>query len=200
MMLSRSTNTCLSKVFNSICTKNISVSRVPHLTYTQSQYIRHHTPHKTSQSSHASSSEPLVAAGSAELIVAGGSTEVVGSATGVEAGGSMEEVVSTPASALVATGSDAAVVSTGSALEVVATGSALEVATVLPLGAAAAGWLASSALVHPVFFVIAAGQATCSKDTVGLSAPSNHPNRKLQPAWRASGKVEQSVAEETPPY
>jgi hypothetical protein len=73
-------------------------------------------------------------------------------------------------------------------------------ATALPLTAATAGKLESSALKHPVFAVRAAGQATCSKDTVGLSAPSNQPNRQSQPAWSASGKLAQSEAAVTPPY
>jgi hypothetical protein len=73
-------------------------------------------------------------------------------------------------------------------------------AIALPLTAATAGKLESSALTQPVFAVRAAGQATCSKDTVGLSAPSNQPNRQSQPAWSASGRLAQSEAAVTPPY
>jgi uncharacterized protein with beta-barrel porin domain len=51
-------------------------------------------------------------------------------------------------------------------------------ATALPLTAATAGKLESSALTQPVFAERAAGQATCSKDIVGLSAPSNQSNRQ----------------------
>lgn len=61
--------------------------------------------------------------------------------------------------------------------EVLATGE--EEAEALP--DAPAGMLESSALLHPVLLVNAAGHSTCLKSTVGLSAPSNHPNLKLQP-------------------
>jgi len=49
---------------------------------------------------------------------------------------------------------------------------------VLPLGESAAGKLKSSALVQPVFALRAAGQDTCSNETVGLSAPPNQSNRQ----------------------
>lgn len=104
----------------------------------------------------------------------------VGSAAVVVAGGSATELVaSTPESALVATGSLALEVAIGSALALVL---ATTAATVLPLGAETDGSLASSALIQPVFAVRAAGQATCVKETVGLSAPSNQPKRQLQPS------------------
>lgn len=47
--------------------------------------------------------------------------------------------------------------------------------------ASGAGMLESSALLHPVLLVNAAGHSTCLKSTVGLSAPSNQLNLKLQP-------------------
>jgi len=53
-----------------------------------------------------------------------------------------------------------------------------EATIVLPLGEAGAGELPSSALTHPVFFVSSAGQATCSKSTVGLSLPPNQSKRQ----------------------
>lgn len=132
----------------------------------------------------------LVATGTAWLVEAIGITDSVVSATGLAL------VVTETASLVDATG--LALVDSGSALEVVST-TALE-ATALPLGAGAAGSLVSSARIHPEFLVMAAGQATCVKETVGLSHPANQSNRQLQPAWRASGKEEQSVAAEIPPY
>lgn len=39
----------------------------------------------------------------------------------------------------------------------------------------------SSARTQPDFAVIAAGQVTCSKETVGLSEPSNQSKRQSQP-------------------
>jgi hypothetical protein len=69
--------------------------------------------------------------------------------------------------------------------DVVATPSIAEVATLLaeaitalPLADGAAGALGSSALTQPVFAVMAAGQATCVNDTVGLSAPMNQSKRQ----------------------
>lgn len=45
-----------------------------------------------------------------------------------------------------------------------------------------AGIAALSARTQPVFAVNAAGHATCSKSTVGLSEPPNQSKRQLQPA------------------
>jgi len=53
-----------------------------------------------------------------------------------------------------------------------------EATTELPLAAGAAGALVSSALTQPVLAVRAAGQATCVKDTLGLSAPMNQSKRQ----------------------
>lgn len=69
-----------------------------------------------------------------------------------------------------------------------------------PLPPAALGALESSALVQPLLAVMAAGHATCLKETVGLSAPLNQSKRQLQPAWRAAGKPEHEDDEEMPPY
>ena len=52
---------------------------------------------------------------------------------------------------------------------------------------------------HWLFSVIAAGQATCRNETLGLSAPWNQSNRQLQPALRAEGKFEQADLDEIPP-
>lgn len=79
--------------------------------------------------------------------------------------------------------------------EVLATGEA----DALP-EASGAGMLESSALLHPVLLVNSAGQLTCLKLTVGLSAPSNQSNLKLQPGLRASGKAAQEETAATPPY
>jgi hypothetical protein len=62
------------------------------------------------------------------------------------------------------------------------------------------GILESSVLLLPVFAMISAGHATCSKSTVGLSEPPNQSNLQSQPSCSAEGKVEQSVAAEIPPY
>jgi len=62
-----------------------------------------------------------------------------------------------------------------------------------------AGILVSSLLTQPVFAVIAAGHSTCTKSTVGLSAPENQSKRQSQPGWRAVGK-EEHVSVEIPPY
>lgn len=133
------------------------------------------------QSSHTSSSTELVVTGSAELTGVGdGSTAAV--VVGVTR--SSEVVAISPASVLVATESAASDVATGSEAGVeedttaVAVEEATTAATVLPLGAAAADSLVSSARIQPVFLVIAAGQATCVKETVGLSLPSNQSNRQ----------------------
>jgi hypothetical protein len=62
------------------------------------------------------------------------------------------------------------------------------------------GILESSVLLLPVFAMISAGHATCSKSTVGLSDPPNQSNLQSQPGCNAEGKVEQSLAAEIPPY
>lgn len=81
-----------------------------------------------------------------------------------------------------------------------ATGLADDEATASPLPATAAGALESSALVQPLLAVIAAGQATCLNETVGLSAPANQLKRQLHPSWRAAGKLEQDEEVDIPPY
>jgi len=58
----------------------------------------------------------------------------------------------------------------------------------------------SPCLTHPVMEVKAAGHSTCTKSTVGLSAPWNQSNRQLHPVCKAVGKVAQAEAEEIPPY
>jgi len=128
--------------------------------------------------------------------------------------GSGAEVVTgvvSVASALVATGADDSITGVVSAAEVVVSlakttaTSELEEATEVaeredPLGAAGAGSLSLSERIHFVFAVSAAGQATCVKETVGLSQPSNQSKRQRQPAWRASGKESQLELSEIPPY
>jgi hypothetical protein len=123
----------------------------------------------------------LVVTGSAELTGVGyeSTAAVVAGVTR-----SSEVVATSPASVLVATGSAASDVATGSeaGVEDDTTVFAVEEATivgiVLPLGVAAADSLVSSARIQPVFLVIAAGQVTCVKETVGLSLPSNQSNRQ----------------------
>jgi len=58
----------------------------------------------------------------------------------------------------------------------------------------------SPARTHPVLAVRAAGHSTCTKSTVGLSAPSNQSYLQSQPGWRAVGNVAQAEADEIPPY
>lgn len=120
----------------------------------------------------------------------------------------MEEVLTeVGATAGELTGVEVGATGAGEELAEVEAGAGEEEAGVLAAGeaeadpdASGAGMLESSALLHPVLLVNAAGHSTCLKSTVGLSAPSNHPNLKLQPGWRAVGKLLQEDAEETPPY
>lgn len=62
------------------------------------------------------------------------------------------------------------------------------------------GILESSVRFDPVLAIISAGQATCSKSTVGLSEPPNQSKRQSHPGCNLVGKVAQSVSAEIPPY
>jgi hypothetical protein len=126
---------------------------------------------------HESSSAGLVLAGTDDETKDDMTNDVVGEGEKVARGDS-EEVMAEVVEERVATGVDALTtrvdedLTTG--IEGLITSDGDEVGAVLPVSeTSGSGSLALSALTHPVFAVIAAGQETCLKSTVGLSAPIN---------------------------